>query len=234
MYKRTHRSFTQRHLTVALVALFGATVAHAHGHLSEPASRILLCAEGKNANCTVGAWQADAMENGKFFPATQAGLPDSFAPEDVRNSLPPNDGEIAGASVNTPVPVLNEQSASRWTKIPMQADSLQTFKWEYSAVHATRRWNYFITRSDWDPAKPLTRAQFEEKPFCTVQNDGQPYWQANLQPPQPTIHQCRLPDRSGYQVILAVWEVADSQRGFYQVVDTYFTSKKGSPVMKPF
>ncbi|MGF6901617.1 lytic polysaccharide monooxygenase [Paraburkholderia sp. GAS348] len=234
MYKSTHRSFTKRHLAFALVALFGATLVHAHGRLTEPASRIVLCAAKKNSNCNVEAWQANAMENGKFFPATQAGLPDSFAPQDVRNALPPKDGEIAGSSVNGNVPVLNEQSADRWTKIPMRANSLQTFRWDYAALHATRRWNYFITRSDWNPAKPLTRAQFEEKPFCMYQNNGQPYWQANLQPPQPTIHQCQLPDRSGYQVILAVWEVADSQMGFYQVVDTYFTSAKGSPVMRPF
>ncbi|MFM0598544.1 lytic polysaccharide monooxygenase, partial [Paraburkholderia dilworthii] len=119
-------------------------------------------------------------------------------------------------------------------KIPVRADSIQIFKWEYSAVHATRRWNYFITRSGWDPAKPLTRAQFDEKPFCTIQNDGQPYWKFNLKPAQPTIHQCQLPDRTGYQVILAVWEVADTQMGFYQIVDTHFTDTKGSPVMSPF
>jgi predicted carbohydrate-binding protein with CBM5 and CBM33 domain len=234
MNQRKHRLFTQCHLAVGIGALFAATVVHAHGRLTEPASRIVLCVEKRNANCNVEAWQANSMENGKFFPATRAGLADAFAPDDVRNAPPPKDGDIAGSSVNGAVPVLNEQSADRWTKVPMQANSLQTFKWEYSAVHGTRRWNYFITRAKWNPDKPLTRARFDEKPFCTVQNNEQPYWQVNLQPAEPTIHQCRLPDRSGYHVILAVWEVANTPMGFYQVVDTHFTSAKGSPVMRPF
>ncbi|MFM0645699.1 lytic polysaccharide monooxygenase [Paraburkholderia bryophila] len=234
MYENMYRSFTRRHWAIALTALFGVTLVHAHGRLTQPASRIVLCVERKNVNCNVDAWQANAMENGKFFPATQAGLVDFFAPQDVRNAQPPKDGEIAGSSVNGRIAVLNEQSADRWTKIPVRANSIQIFKWEYSAVHATRRWNYFITRSGWDPAKPLMRAQFDEKPFCTIQNDGQPYWKFDLKPAQPTIHQCQLPDRTGYQVILAVWEVADTQMGFYQVVDTHFTDTKGSPVMSPF
>ncbi|WP_144148081.1 lytic polysaccharide monooxygenase [Paraburkholderia sp. BCC1884] len=234
MNGRTYRRFDPRHLAFGLTALVGATLVQAHGRVTEPASRIVLCTLQHNANCPVEAWQANAMENGKFFPATQAGLADTVAPDDVRNQLPPKDGAIAGGSVNGDLPVLNEQSPTRWTKIPLQANAVQTFKWEYAAVHATRRWNYFITRADWDPATPLTRAQFEAQPFCMVQNAGQPYWQADLQPPQPTVHQCRLPDRTGYQVILAVWEVADSPRAFYQVVDTYFNDPKGSPVMTPF
>lgn len=234
MYQGNHRSIARRHLAVALAGLLSAGVVQAHGHLSEPASRIVLCAEGKNANCPVDSWRIDAMENGKFFPATQAGLPDPFAADDVRNDLPPPDGKIAGTSVNGNIPVLDEQSADRWTKVPMQANEMQTFTWQYSAAHAARRWNYFITRPDWNPAAPLTRAQFEEKPFCTVQNDGQPYWSADLMPQQPTVHQCRLPDRSGYQVIIAAWEVANTGKAFYQVVDGYFTSRRGSSVVAPF
>jgi hypothetical protein len=68
-----------------------------------------------------GEWQILSRDAGR-----QAGLPDSFAPQDVRNVLPPKDGDIAGSSVNKPVLVLNEQSASRWTKIPVRANSLQT------------------------------------------------------------------------------------------------------------
>ena len=71
-------------------------------------------------------------------------------------------------------------------------------------------------------------------PFCTIQNPGQPYWDPNasLVPQQPTIHQCRLPVRSGYHVILAVWEVADTAMAFYQVVDATFTN--GDTTRSPF
>nr|WP_230459518.1 lytic polysaccharide monooxygenase [Burkholderia ubonensis] len=226
--------------SVMMRALAGAALltvmagAHAHGRLTEPASRIVLCTQGQNPNCPIDAWHANAMENGKFFPATQGGLPDSFAPADAQNVAPPADGEIAGASTNGAVPLLNEQSPDRWQKVPLRSGALQNFKWEFSAVHKTRRWNYFITRADWNPSQKLTRAQFEPTPFCTIQNPGQPYWSpnANLVPSQPTIHQCRLPVRTGYHVILAVWEVADTSMGFYQVVDAIFTD--GSTTRSPF
>ncbi|QRR07580.1 chitin-binding protein [Burkholderia sp. MS455] len=233
IFHRNVASLILRALASATLLAMTAN-AHAHGRLTEPPSRIVLCTQGQNPNCHVDAWHANAMENGKFFPATQDALSDSFAPDDARNAAPPIDGEIAGASTNGALPVLNEQSPSRWLKIPLRSGALQNFKWEFSAVHKTRRWNYFITRADWNSSEKLTRAQFEPKPFCTIQNSGRPYWDpnANLVPLQPTIHQCRLPVRTGYHVILAVWEVADTAMGFYQVVDVMFTN--GDTMRSPF
>ncbi|WP_424141112.1 lytic polysaccharide monooxygenase [Sodalis glossinidius] len=40
-----------------------------------------------------------------------------------------------------------------------------------------------------------------------------------MTPPDPTIHDVMLPQRSGYHVILAVWEVANTGNAFYQVID---------------
>ena len=114
---------------------------------------------GQNPNCHVDAWHERDGER-QVLPATQSGLSDPFAPADAKNAAPPPDGEIAGASTNGPLPVLNEQSPSRWQKIPLRPGALQNFKWEFSAVHKTRRWNYFITRADWNPSEKLTRAQF--------------------------------------------------------------------------
>lgn len=66
--------------------------------------------------------------------------------------------------------------------------------------------------------------QFEPKPFHQVQLTAQPYWShsAELMPSDPTTHRLRLPERRGYHVILAVWEIADTGNAFYQVVDTDF------------
>ena len=231
---RRYAASPMLHVLVGVALQIPTIDVHAHGRLTEPPSRVVLCTLAQNLNCHVDAWHANAMENGKFFPATQGGLSDAFAPDDARNATPPRDGEIAGASTNGALPVLNDQSPNRWQKIPLRSGTLQNFKWEFSAVHKTRRWNYFVTRTDWNPSEKLTRAQFEPTPFCSIQNPGQPYWDpnANLVPLQPTIHQCRLPVRSGYHVILAVWEVADTAMGFYQVVDVMFTN--GDTIRSPF
>ncbi|MFM0069018.1 lytic polysaccharide monooxygenase auxiliary activity family 9 protein [Paraburkholderia aspalathi] len=236
--KTTSKPSTYVRITAALVTaaswLVLVPVAQAHGRLTQPPSRIVLCTQGLNPTCPVASWKANAMENGKFFPATQAGVQDAYAPEDAPNGIPPKDGEIAGASNNGAEPVLNQQGTSRWKHIPLIAGSQYTFRWDYSAVHATRRWNYFITRAGWNPNAPLTRAQFDPQPFCSIQNDARPYWSADLRPANPTLHSCKLPDRTGYHVILAVWEVADTPNAFYQVVDADFIQPGSLSTRRPF
>ena len=41
-------------------------------------------------------------------------------------------------------------------------------------------------------------------------------------PSNPTQHPITLPNKSGYHVILAVWEVADTWYAFYQAIDVDF------------
>lgn len=226
-YVFRHRSSA---LISAAASLFAVASAHAQGRLTEPASRVVLCVEHRNKDCTIDLWRANAMESGKFFPVMKGGLLDPIAPTDVQNAAPPEDGRIAGSSVRGNVPLLDEQTPTRWEKVRLHSGAKQKFRWEYSSAHLTRRWNYFITRMNWNPSSPLTRAQFEVKPFCTIQNPGQPFWDpnANLMPRQPTVHMCELPRRTGYHVILAVWEVANSPMAFYQIVDATFEEGRSS------
>ncbi|MCD4485413.1 lytic polysaccharide monooxygenase [Chromobacterium vaccinii] len=195
-----------------------------HGQIFEPASRGQLCVDGVNAQCPLQSWQINGLESGKFFPAVEASLHDPLAPSDSVNARPPADGRIASAGQEHSA-VLDEQSADRWHKHPARPGQTLEFKWSYHAIHLTRRWNYFITKADWDPNRPLTRAQFEAEPFYKAELTAQPFWehQAELTPPQPTIHQVRLPERRGYHVVLAVWEVADTGNAFYQVIDFNFS-----------
>ncbi|SDV46255.1 lytic polysaccharide monooxygenase [Chitinasiproducens palmae] len=217
-----------------IVALCGASQVQAHGRVVEPPSRVVLCSQGENRDCPIPAWKTNAMESGKFFPARDGGLSDPVASTDAPNGTPPRDGEIASTSVNGAEKVLDEQSAQRWRKTVMHAGEHQRFVWEYSALHKTRRWNYFITRQDWNPNAPLTRAQFEAKPFCQYQNSQQPYWDhPELMPTSPTVHTCKLPKRDGYHVILAVWEVADTPHAFYQQIDAEFVNG-GAALTSPF
>ncbi|MDH0343085.1 lytic polysaccharide monooxygenase auxiliary activity family 9 protein [Chromobacterium haemolyticum] len=195
-----------------------------HGQVFKPESRGQLCVDGVNAQCPLQSWQVNGLEGGKFFPAIAGGLRDPLAPDDVANVAPPADGKIASAG-QAFAAVLDEQSAERWHKHPVKSGQTQEFHWSYHAVHLTRRWNYFITKPGWNPNQPLSRAQFESEPFYKVELTAQPYWShgAELMPPDPTIHNVRLPERQGYQVVLAVWEVADTGNAFYQVIDFDFS-----------
>lgn len=189
-----------------------------HGHVFLPESRAYFAwQEGK---LDTGA--LNQREAGKFFPRSQSGLKDVFASDDIVNNSPPSDGKIASAGQLTGQ--FLDTPGTAWRKHQVNAGELFQVSWAYSAIHLTRRWNYFFTRDGWDPQLPLSRAQFESEPFYTVQLNEQPFWSHNaaLRPPQPTNHQFQLPNKSGYHVMLAVWEVADTGNAFYQVVDLDF------------
>ncbi|MET8019208.1 lytic polysaccharide monooxygenase auxiliary activity family 9 protein [Streptomyces decoyicus] len=183
-----------------------------HGTVTRPESR---------AQLHLADWQAAGLEAGKFFPATESGLTDAYAPDDVANFEPPQDGRIASAGKDFAAKLDEPDAQQDWHKHPVSAGKALDITWNYHAEHKTRRWNYFLTKSGWDPGARLTRAQFDLEPIATYQNSGQPYWSAgDLLPENPTVHSITLPgDRHGYHVLLSVWEVADTGNAFYQVID---------------
>jgi chitin-binding protein len=163
-----------------------------------------------------------SLESGKFFPGTFAGRMDPVAPTDAPNNTPPLDGQIASAG-NVAAFEL-DMPGSGWAKQAVTSGREVDITWSFTALRLTRRFAYFLTRDDWDCDQPLSRAQFEGQPFCTVENTEQPFWenQSALVPQNPTTHRLRLPRREGYQVLLAVWEVADTGNAIYQVIDLDF------------
>ncbi|MFG2933918.1 lytic polysaccharide monooxygenase auxiliary activity family 9 protein [Streptomyces achromogenes] len=184
-----------------------------HGAVGSPPSRAQLYLE---------SWQANGLEAGKFFPADQEGQRDPFAPDDVVNAQPPADGRIASAGKDFAAAL--DEVGTDWKKHPVTSGENLELTWGFHMPHKTRRFNYFLTKNGWDPSQPLARAQFDSEPFHSVQLSGRPYWSADdLVPDNPTTHTMRLPQRNaGHQVLLAVWEVADTGNAFYQVIDLQY------------
>ncbi|NJQ21820.1 hypothetical protein HCO69_19610 [Pantoea sp. LS15] len=189
-----------------------------HGHVFSPASRAYFAyLEGKLDDGAL-----NQRECGKFFPQLTGGLRDSFAPDDDANFKPPADGKIASAE--QPTGQFLDEPGTHWKKHEVRSGDLLDISWGYSYAHKTRRFNYFITKADWNPAQKLSRAQFEEKPFYVDLYPYTPHWayEDELMPPKPTEHAVPLPEREGYHVLLAVWEVANTGNAFYQVIDLDF------------
>ncbi|MFF8605816.1 lytic polysaccharide monooxygenase auxiliary activity family 9 protein [Streptomyces sp. NPDC015346] len=161
---------------------------------------------------------ASGLDAGKFFPHVQAGLRDPVAPDDVVSAQPPADGKIASAGKSFAASL--DEAGSDWKKHPVMSDQDLEITWEANAKVKARRFNYFLTRADWEPRQALSRAQFESEPLHSVQLTEQPYWEHELSPGNPVSHTVRLPERrSGHQVLLAVWETPDTGNAFYQVID---------------
>lgn len=168
--------------------------ASAHGNVTN--SRAGLCESNVNKNCGLIIYEPYSLEAHKGFPAGG-----------------PADGKIASAGVQHFSP-LDEQSATRWSKVNIAPGS-NTFNWKIKVPHATASWKYYITKQNWNPNAPLTRDSFDLTPFCTVPYNGQ-------MPGSTYSDTCNVPSRTGYQVILAVWEISDTLNAFYNVIDVDF------------
>lgn len=193
-----NKKIVQGLLTLGFMLLFAfcgmlfAEEASAHGYVEN--SRPHLCAQGQNTNCGNIVYEPQSQETQGNFP-----------------SGGPVDGQIAGAGGFTQ---LNEQTNTRWTKINMRSGT-NSFTWKSTAQHSTENWRYYITKTNWNPNAPLTRDQLELTPFCTINGNNQ-------RPAASVTHQCNVPSRTGYHLILAVWEISDTVNAFYNVIDVNF------------
>lgn len=196
----------KRHILAAVAAaaavpLATAIPAYSHGWITTPPSRAALCAAGTVANCGDIQWEPQSVEGLKGFPA--AG---------------PADGRICSAG-HTNFGQLDQPktpAGTAWPTTKVTAGANYTFRWQFTAMHATTDFKYFITKTGWNQNHALTRADLETTPFLTVPYNGQ-------RPPATLTHTGTLPGgRSGHHVILGVWTVADTTNAFYSCADVTF------------
>jgi chitin-binding protein len=194
------------YLTASVVALVAITVpetSFGHGYILD--SRSHLCRQGENSGCGAIQYEPQSVEGPDRFPETG-----------------PADGEIASGG-NGRFSQLDEQTPVRWAKKPISAGN-KNFTWHFTANHRSRDWRYFITKPDWNPSQPLSRSSFDLTPFCQ-------YSGGNQSPPTPLVHNCNVPGgRTGYHIVLGVWDVGDTSNSFYQVVDVEFDGSNPPPV----
>lgn len=179
-------------VSVVCISMFGFTLpAFAHGYVTSPGSRAYLgTAAGGNINQNVGRaqWEPQSIEakKGTF-----------------------TEGKIASAGVSGFEP-LDDQSINRWHKNRISSGAL-TISWYLTAPHRTSTWDYYITKPNWNPNKPLKFTDFEL--IKQIDDHGKI-------PSKVVNQQITIPkDRKGDNVILAVWNISDTVNAFYQVID---------------
>ncbi|MEK3727834.1 MULTISPECIES: lytic polysaccharide monooxygenase [unclassified Lysinibacillus] len=196
-------------LAAGIMGISMAPNAYAHGFVEKPASRAALCSQNYgalNLMCGNIMYEPQSLEAPKGFP--QSG---------------PADGKIASAG-GLFGGILDQQTADRWFKNTITGGS-NTFTWKYTAPHLTSKWHYYITKKGWNPNKPLNRADLEL--IETVEHNGSAA-SNNL------THTINVPtDRSGYHIILAVWDVADTSNAFYNVIDVNLVNNGNVDIEAP-
>ncbi|MGW2646569.1 lytic polysaccharide monooxygenase auxiliary activity family 9 protein [Streptomyces sp. NPDC001393] len=175
--------------------------ASGHGYTDLPISRQKLCANGTVTGCGDIQYEPQSVEGPKGFPA--AG---------------PADGQICngGLSRFAQLSSPTTPSGAAWPTIRVMGGQTYTFRWQFTAQHATTDFKYFVTKQGWNQNHALSRSDLTLTPFLTVPYNGQ-------RPPATLSHSGTLPTGlSGHHVILAVWTIADTGNAFYACSDVTF------------
>lgn len=219
---------------LALLRAYQSSIQPLHGKVEFPPSRAYhLLRQG-----VLTEHQANELEGGKGFPVMYGHWIDPDAPDDVPGREPPRDGEIAsGGKVDDNRKYLNYADKeplnepgvnvdTNWPKYRVDHNVPFRINWHHEARHKTRRWSYWLTQPGWDSSQRLRREHFGEAPIHVLTWHYQPYWgdkaEQELVAPTRMVHEFDLPERQGYHVLLAVWDVADTFSSFYQVIDLDF------------
>ncbi|MER6626984.1 lytic polysaccharide monooxygenase [Streptomyces sp. NPDC000987] len=200
------RTRTKSYAAVVGLATAGALVfssggASSHGYTDLPVSRQKVCQNGTVTGCGDIQWEPQSVEGLKGFPA--AG---------------PADGQICSGG-NTRFAQLDSPrtpSGGAWPATKVTGGQSYTFRWQFTANHATTDFRYYVTRQGWNQNHNLSRSDLDTTPFLTVPYGGQ-------RPPSTLSHSGTLPSGlSGHHMILAVWTVADTGNAFYACSDVTF------------
>ncbi|MFF8400822.1 lytic polysaccharide monooxygenase [Streptomyces sp. NPDC014846] len=175
--------------------------ASGHGYTDLPISRQKLCQNGTVANCGSIQWEPQSVEGPKGFPA--AG---------------PADGQLCngGLSQFAQLSAPKTPNGAAWPTTRVTGGQSYTFRWQFTAMHATTDFKYYVTKPGWNQNHNLARSDLNLTPFLTVPYNGQ-------RPPATLSHSGTLPGGlSGHHVILAVWTIADTGNAFYACSDVTF------------
>ncbi len=198
---------------VAAAALLGAVDASAHGYVSSPKSRVIVCKENNIENPTHPACiAAKAAGNVGFYS------PQSIAIGGVRDnhqSVIP-DGKLCSVGIGDYAGL--DLARSDWPATQVQA-GVREFVWTNTAQHRSMYFRYYITKQGYNPNQPLKWSDLEQI------HQSAPTGQEAV-----SRHQVNLPPRTGRHVVYSIWQrdYADAPEGFYQCIDVVYGDNPSS------
>ncbi|MGW7433871.1 lytic polysaccharide monooxygenase [Streptomyces sp. NPDC054861] len=202
-------------LGIAPLALAGlaAAPAVAHGSMTDPVSRVSACyAEGPESPDSPACKAAVAASGAQAFYDWNA-VNIANAAGKHRELIP--DGKLCSAG-NDKYRGL-DLARGDWPASKLDSGA-HTFRYKATAPHRGSIALY-VTKDGYDPSKPLSWSDLEEKPFATVTDprlEGGDY-----------VFGGTVPKKSGRHLIYSIWQRSDSPEAFYTCSDVVFGQDNG-------
>lgn len=193
---------------LALTAL-AATPAAAHGSMGDPVSRVSQCYAENPENPGSAACRAAVAAGGTQALYDWNGIRIGDANGQHQTLIP--DGKLCSAN-NEEFKGLDLARAD-WPATSVSSGSY-TFKYRVTAPHKGT-FKVYLTKSGYDPSQPLAWADLDlEHPVATSTD---PVASGGFYTFSGT-----LPQRSGKQLLYAIWQRSDSPEAFYSCSDVTF------------
>ncbi|MGM8225815.1 lytic polysaccharide monooxygenase auxiliary activity family 9 protein [Cellvibrio sp. ARAG 10.3] len=212
---KTRKGLGALALIVGAASLLPATGANAHGYISSPKSRVIMCKENGIENPTHPACiAAKAAGNQGLYTPQEVAV--GGVRDDHQNYIP--NGRLCSAGRAN----LFGMDLAR-TDWPAEnvSPGLKTFVWTNTAAHKTTYFRYYITREGYNHSQPL---RWDD---LVLIHDSGPADQEQF-----SYHDVWLPQRTGKHIVYSIWQrdwVRDAAEGFYQCVDVNFGNGNNPP-----
>ena len=198
---------------VASAAFLGALDVSAHGYVSSPKARVIVCKENGIENPTLPACvAAKAAGNVGFYS------PQSIAIGGVKDNHQSviADGKLCSAGVGGYGGL--DLGRTDWPATSVAAGPRE-FVWTNTAQHRTMYFRYYITKQGYNPANPVKWSDLE-----------QIHQSAPTGQEATSRHVVTLPARTGKHVVYSIWQrdYADAPEGFYQCIDVQYGGTNSS------
>lgn len=247
---------TKASYLIVLASLVTPVASFAHGALSYPESRQWICSSGASPN-TGTPWGGgnklicqQIFQNGYAAIATDwSGVARGDAAGHLNKANYQQDPRSAHIAVmgGSSAPICSANSATfaalddvknyDWfSNITTISTGPQTFVYAASAPHDTYGRGYvdfYITKAGWDKTKPLTWNDLETKPFCHWTPSSRNSPMQNGTGGRFEDISCVVPaNKTGQQVIFAIWQRNDSDEAFYSCSDVNVVASDAPPVVE--
>lgn len=232
---------------LAALALAGVAIAatpttvEGHGFVHQPASRAFRAAHSWQPNGAHGLrnpelfrglnWEQAMNRYGSVIHEPQSvegtgSLANTYDSNWWNTSRRVPDGMFGSAGLRPDNPTalspgfnfsaLDHQSEAFWreTGLTDMTPGYNDFTWFFTIGHAAHEFRYYITREGWNPNAPITGDDLEL--IAQIDLHGRFLGTFGTQ----VTHSVNLPsDRAGYHVVLAVWDIGDTDAAFYNLID---------------
>ncbi|HEV2783285.1 MAG TPA: lytic polysaccharide monooxygenase [Actinophytocola sp.] len=192
-------------ITVALLPT--APPASAHGSMSDPPSRVYVCKQQNPENPTNAACRAAIQLGGTqpFYDWNEVSL--LTAAGRHREIIP--DGKLCSAGRDKYRGL--DLARADWPAKRISAGPL-TITYHATAPHSNSNFEFYITRSGWNPTMPLRWSDLVHIQTFTNQN-----------PSTFTNWTINIPARTGRHILYSIWQrVVGSDEAFYTCSDVDF------------